>query len=154
MFPPQDKKDEEWLKPGYFIEQLTFKSNELTLDERKDFSSWAIPYLISLEQLSRNVSNPDIFKGELQKLSDNVIKIATDREEYKNIKLELFSNEKNLFHWALPFYVMAFLLLAFSWLSPGSRISRVLVVIVWGMAIFATIALIAGICLIATSSKE
>ena len=147
MFPPQDNKDEEWLKPGYFIEQLTFKSNELTPDERKDFSSWAIPYLISLEQLSRNVSNPDIFKGELQKLSDNVIKIATDREEYKNIKLELFSNEKNLFHWALPFYVMAFLLLAFSWLSPGSRFSRVLVVIVWGMAIFATIALVAGICL-------
>ena len=135
MFPPQDNKDEEWLKPGYFIEQLTFKSNELTPDERKDFSSWAIPYLVSLEQLSRNVSNPDVFKGELQKLSDNVIKIATDREEYKNIKLELFSNEKNLFHWALPFYVMAFLLLAFSWLSPGSRFSRVLVVIVWGMAI-------------------
>lgn len=147
MFPPQDNKDEEWLKPGYFIEQLTFKSNELTPDERKDFSSWAIPYLVSLEQLSRNVSNPDVFKGELQKLSDNVIKIATDREEYKNIKLELFSNEKNLFHWALPFYVMAFLLLAFSWLSPGSRFSRVLVVIVWGMAIFATIALVAGICL-------
>ena len=147
MFPPQDNKDEEWVKPGYFIEQLTFKSNELTPDERKIFSSWAIPYLISLEELSRNVSNPDIFKGELQKLSDKVINIATDRGEYKNIELELFSNEKNLFHWALPFYVMAFLLLAFSWLSPGSRFSKVLVSIVWGMAIFATIALVAGICL-------
>ena len=147
MFPPQDNKDEEWVKPGYFIEQLTFKSNELTPDERKIFSSWAIPYLISLEELSRNVSNPDIFKGELQKLSDKVINIATDRGEYKNIELELFSNEKNLFHLALPFYVMAFLLLAFSWLSPGSRFSKVLVSIVWGMAIFATIALVAGICL-------
>ena len=147
MFPPIDMNDEEWVKPGYFIDQLTFRSNELTPKERKDFSSWAIPYLISLEQLSRNVSKPDLFKGELQKLSDKVINIATDRGEYKNIKLELFSNEKNLFHWALPFYVMAFLLLAFSWLSPGSRLSKILVGIVWLMTRFATAALVAGICL-------
>ena len=147
MFPPIDMNDEEWVKPGYFIDQLTFRSNELTPKERKDFSSWAIPYLISLEQLSRNASKPDLFKGELQKLSDKVINIATDRGEYKNIKLELFSNEKNLFHWALPFYVMAFLLLAFSWLSPGSRLSKILVSIVWLMTLFATAALVAGICL-------
>jgi len=147
MFPPIDTNDEEWVKPGYFIDQLTFRSNELTPKERKDFSFWAIPYLVSLEQLSRNVSNPDLFKVELQKLSDKVINIATDRGEYKNIELELFSNEKNLFHWALPFYVMAFLLLAFSWLSPGSRLSKILVSIVWLMTLFATAALVTGICL-------
>ena len=147
MFPPQNKDDEEWLKPGYFIEQLTFRSNELTDEQKKSFSAWAIPYLVSLEKLSRNVAKPDVFKEELKNLNQKITNIATDRGEYKNIELELLSNRLSLFHWAMPFYIMAFLLLAFSWLSPGSKVSSFLTSIVWIMAIFATLALVVGICM-------
>ena len=50
---------------------------------------------------------------------------AKERGEYKNIELELLNNRLGLFHWALPFYIMAFILLALTWLGPGTKVSRV-----------------------------
>ena len=147
MFPPQTIDDEEWVKPGFFIEQLTFRSTGMTADQKLNFSAWSIPYLISLENLCRNVSNKKAFKNELEKLSTKIIKIAEERGEYKNINLELLNNKLSLFHWSLPFYIMAFLLLAISWLGHGSKISNLIIFVVWSMAVFATICLVVGICM-------
>jgi ABC-type transport system involved in cytochrome c biogenesis permease subunit len=80
-------------------------------------------------------------------LSDGIVKKAKERGEYKNIELELLNNRLGLFHWALPFYIMEFILLAVTWLGPGSNVSRVLTHGVVVMTVLATIALIAGICL-------
>ena len=155
MFPPQpqpqisddEERDEEWVKPGYFIEQLTFRSTEMNPEQKLNFSEWAIPYLVSLEKLASFNGNQNVFKNELEELSAKIINIAEERGEYKNINLELLNNKLSLFHWSLPFYIMAFLLLAISWLKPGSRVSNSLIFIVWGMAIFATLCLVVGICM-------
>ncbi|MBA71641.1 MAG: hypothetical protein CMO73_03105 [Verrucomicrobiales bacterium] len=146
MFPPMSDKDEEWIKPGYLIEQLSFRKNELTVDDQKKFAQWALPKIEALENLTRNVGSPD-FIGHLKSLSDGIVSKAKKRGEYKNIELELLNNRLGLFHWALPFYIMAFILLAVTWLGPGSRVSRFLTHGVLGMTCFATVALIAGICL-------
>ncbi|NRB45719.1 MAG: cytochrome c biogenesis protein CcsA [Verrucomicrobiales bacterium] len=146
MFPPISDDDEEWIKPGYLIEQLSFRKNELSTEEQKTFAQWALPKIKALEGLTRNVGSPS-FGVDLKALSDGIVKKAKERGEYKNIELELLNNRLGLFHWALPFYIMAFILLAVTWLGPGSNVSRVLTHGVVVMTVFATIALIAGICL-------
>jgi ABC-type transport system involved in cytochrome c biogenesis permease subunit len=146
MFPPISDDDEEWVKPGYLIEQLSFRKNELSVDDQKKFAQWALPKIVALEGLTRNVGSPS-FVTDLKALSDEIVDKAKEREEYRNIELELLNNRLGLFHWALPFYIMAFILLALTWLGPGSKFSRGLTYGVLGMTIFATVALIAGICL-------
>ncbi|NCG27246.1 MAG: hypothetical protein GWP42_06870 [Verrucomicrobiales bacterium] len=145
MFPPMSDDDEEWIKPGYLIEQLSFRKNELSVEEQKKFAQWALPKIETLESLTRNVESPS-FATDLKALSDGIVSKAKERGEYKNIELELLNNRLGLFHWALPFYIMAFILLALTWLGPGAKISRFLTYGVIGMTVFATIALIAGIC--------
>lgn len=146
MFPPISDDDEEWIKPGYLIEQLSFRKNELSVEEQKKFAQWALPKIVALEGLTRNVESPS-FVNDLKALSDGIVDKAKERGEYKNIELELLNNRLGLFHWALPFYIMAFILLAVTWLGPGSKFSRGLTYGVLGMTVFATVALIAGICL-------
>ena len=146
MFPPISDDDEEWVKPGYLIEQLSFRKNELSVEDQKKFAQWALPKIVALEDLTRNVESPS-FVTDLKALSDGIVDKAKEREEYRNIELELLNNRLGLFHWALPFYIMAFILLALTWLGPGSKFSRGLTYGVLGMTVFATVALIAGICL-------
>jgi ABC-type transport system involved in cytochrome c biogenesis permease subunit len=146
MFPPISDDDEEWVKPGYLIEQLSFRKNELSVEDQKKFAQWALPKIVALEGLTRNVESPS-FVTYLKALSDGIVDKAKEREEYRNIELELLNNRLGLFHWALPFYIMAFILLALTWLGPGSKFSRGLTYGVLGMTVFATVALIAGICL-------
>ena len=145
MFPPMSDKDEEWIKPGYLIEQLSFRKNELKVDEQKKFAQWALPKIEALEGLTRNVGSPG-FVDDLKALSDGIVSKAKERGEYKNIELELLNNRLGLFHWALPFYIMAFILLAVTWLGPGTKVSGILTYGVIGMTGFATVALLAGIC--------
>ena len=146
MFPPISDDDEEWIKPGYLIEQLSFRKNELSDEDQKKFAQWALPKIEALEGLTRNVGSPS-FVTDLKALSDEIVIKAKERGEYKNIELELLNNRLGLFHWALPFYIMAFILLAVTWLGPDSKVSKVLTHGVVVMTGFATIALIAGICL-------
>ncbi|MEO1861369.1 MAG: cytochrome c biogenesis protein CcsA [Verrucomicrobiales bacterium] len=146
MFPPISDDDEEWIKPGYLIEQLSFRKNELSVEDQKKFAQWALPKIVALEGLTRNFGSPS-FVNDLKALSDGIVAKAKERGEYKNIELELLNNRLGLFHWALPFYIMAFILLAVTWLGPGSKISRGLTYGVLGMTVFATVALIAGIYL-------
>ena len=145
MFPPMSDDDEEWIKPGYLIEQLSFRKNELSAEEQKKFAQWALPKIETLESLTRNVESPS-FATDLKALSDGIVSKAKERGEYKNIELELLNNRLGLFHWALPFYIMAFILLALTWLGQGTKVSKFLTYGVIAMTVFATIALIAGIC--------
>jgi len=145
MFPPMSDDDEEWIKPGYLIDQLSFRKNELSVQDQKKFAQWALPKIEALEGLTRNVGSPR-FVADLKALSDGIVSKAKERGEYKNIQLELLNNRLGLFHVALPLYIMAFILLAVTWLGPGSKVSRVLTYGVLYMTVCATIALIAGIC--------
>ena len=145
MFPPMSNNDEEWIKPGYLIDQLSFRKNELSVQDQKKFAQWALPKVQILERLTRNVESPS-FATDLRALSDEIVSKAKERGEYKNIELELLNNRLGLFHWALPFYIMAFILLALTWLGQGTKVSKFLTYGVIAMTVFATIALIAGIC--------
>ena len=151
MFPPLSRDDEEWIKPGYFIEQLTFKADEMNPEEKAVFSAWALPKIKILERLAAAVDtasrkvNAEVFAKELQALHQDVVGEAEARGEYSKVKLELLNNRAGFFHWALGFYFLAFLLIAFSWLAPGSAFAKFAGIGVWMMTVVATVALIVGI---------
>ncbi|MCP4849651.1 MAG: cytochrome c biogenesis protein CcsA [Verrucomicrobiaceae bacterium] len=153
MFPPISRDDEEWVKPGYIIEQLTFKVDELSDIDKALFTRWAMPKIKALERLAGAVDsetekvNSQIFLSELDSLHKNIVSEAEARSEYSKVKLEMFNNRAGLFHWALGFYFLAFLLIAFTWLAPASAFARFASLGVWAMTGVATIALIAGIIL-------
>jgi ABC-type transport system involved in cytochrome c biogenesis permease subunit len=153
MFPPLSRGDEEWVKPGYIIEQLTFRVDELSDLDKATFTSWAMPKIKALERLAGAVDseteevNSQAFLSELNVLHTNIVSVAEARGEYGKVKLEMFNNRAGLFHWALGFYFLAFLLIAFTWLAPGSAFARFAGIGVWAMTVVATIALIFGIIL-------
>lgn len=157
MFPPLSREDEEWVKPGYIIQQLTFKVDELSDSDKAIFSNWAMPKIKALEKLAEAVVSgaeedaeevdSEVFLSELKVLHENIVSEAEARGEYRKVKLEMFNNRAGLFHWALGFYFLAFLLIAFTWLSPGSAFARFAGIGVWAMTGIATIALILGIIL-------
>jgi len=154
MFPPVAADDEEWVKPGYLIERLSFRAGEFTGTEREEFSQWAMPKILLLEELAsaaRDDFSGGVFLDKLTSLRDGIVADAVERGEYGKIKLEMFWLRAGFFHWAQGFYFIAFLLLVTTWLSPASNFARIASIGVWGMTLGATLALSLGIvvrCLI------
>ena len=145
MFPPISRDDEEWVKPGYLIESLSFRADELPLEERQKFAAWALPKIKSLEAMAASADDPDTFLAELKKLHGPIVAEAKARGEYGKIELELFNYKAAFFHWAMAFYLFGFLVLAFTWLAPTSGFAKYAGMGVWGLVGFATLALICGI---------
>ncbi len=147
MFPPVERGDEEWVKPGYLIERLSLRANELSQAEKAEFSAWAMPKIVRLESLAAAAAAGDdaAFSEEMAALNGEIVAAAKARGEYKTVSLELFWHRAGFFHWALGLYFIAFVLLAFTWLAPSSAFARIASTGVWLMTSLATLALVVGI---------
>jgi ABC-type transport system involved in cytochrome c biogenesis permease subunit len=101
-----------------------------------------IATLASLERLEAARAQPEAFLAELRELHGTVVGLAEARGEYEKIPLEISLYRWKLFPYSLVLFLLAFLLLAGSWVRPASRW---LVGGVWGANALALALLTAGI---------
>jgi ABC-type transport system involved in cytochrome c biogenesis permease subunit len=62
-----------------------------------------------------------VFAAELTRFHDLVVGLAGERGEYAKVPLEVTYYNLKLLTYALALYILSFLLVAISWMTPGSR---------------------------------
>lgn len=121
IFPPQDADTEEWLSAGDVM---------LAGLASKEERPWAIDQLKEIQKMvSTQKTGEQPFQTALDDFSAAQKKIADDRGEGKHSELEVQLYRGKWFTNALVFFIIAFVFTAFSWLSPGSKYGRFMILI-------------------------
>lgn len=131
LFPPQETDNEVWLSAGdVMLEGL----------ESKEARPWAIENLKAVQKLveAKNES-PEAFATELTQFAKDQHSISDPRGEGVHSDLEVQMYRSKPFSYALYLFVFGFVFMAFSWLTPGSRIGKALILI-------ASVLAFAGLC--------
>jgi ABC-type transport system involved in cytochrome c biogenesis permease subunit len=127
LFPPQESDNEVWLSASDVM---------LKGLESKEARPWAAEQLQSIETLvdARNES-PAAFSSALTEFAKNQHSISDPRGEglYSEMEVQLYRGK--YFIYSLYCFVLAFIVMAFSWLTPGSRIGRGLLLAAGGIAL-------------------
>ncbi len=115
LFPPADPAVTEWYTPADVIQAAFGASSPRDV---------AIADLGALAELARSSGQPVAFTSNLAAFQGEMTKRAEARKEYGSVPLEAFYYRAQFFHFSLMLYVLSFVLIAFSWLKPGSRLLR------------------------------
>ncbi len=124
IFPPPSADDEEWLSIGDVM---------LTGLESKEQRPWAIERMREIQTLVEASSlGGEAFSAELQKFADDhhAEADARGRDEGYGSKLEVKLYQGDYFTNSLVWFILSFVLMAFSWLAPGSKFAKYLT---WGV---------------------
>jgi len=121
IFPPREKDDEEWLSAGDVM---------LAALESRDARPWATEELGRIQTLVQaEKEGPDAFRTALERFSEQQHATAEERGEGAHSELEVQLYRGQYFKLALVAFVVAFVVTALSWLSPGSRYGRIMVLV-------------------------
>ena len=116
LFPPRDDaKDAAWSTPSELIEGLSNADSPAAEELR---------WIAALEELVAARDAPAAFAEQMEALHEAVVERARTRGEYGAIELEVAYYKAKLLHRALILYILAFLLVAASWLRPARLIAR------------------------------
>jgi ABC-type transport system involved in cytochrome c biogenesis permease subunit len=108
LFPPGDPAVETWLSPHDVASQALLGSTSAAPGH--------LTMLAALRDAVVHRDEPQAVQDAIQRLHDAARDLATSRGEYEKVGLEVFLARFAPFSKALWLYVLAFLLLAFSWL--------------------------------------
>ncbi len=118
FFPPQDPEDEVWGSAGDLL---------LAGLESKEQRPWAMEQLSEIQKLAQAQKEGEpAFLAALQAYSGKQRDAAEARGEGTHSKLEIQLYRGKWFSNSLVCYVLAFVVMAFSWLTPGSKLGRTL----------------------------
>jgi ABC-type transport system involved in cytochrome c biogenesis permease subunit len=118
FFPPQDPEDEVWTSAGDLM---------LAGLESKEKRPWVKEQLGGISALVKAQGEGEpAFLAALQSYSDQQHATAEARGEGKHSKLEIQLYRGKWFYYSLVCFVFAFVAMAFSWLTPGSKIGKTL----------------------------
>ncbi len=134
IFPPeQDAGDNaEWIEPAELASDAFTDSG--TVDD-------PLALLAALERMEAQKADPAAFLVELRQLHDGAVASAEARGEYGKIPLEVSFYKRDYFTRALVFFLLAFLMTAFTWVKPSKWLHRG----VWGALAAAEVLLVTGI---------
>lgn len=139
LLPPDDPESEEWKSAGDAL---------IAGLESKDQREWATSSLKKIQTVVESESEgEEAFRAALQTYSDEQHKIAEARGEGEHSALEIALYRGKWFYNSLVLFVIGFVVLAFSWLSPASRYGKVMVLIAAAIALIAVGLSIYGITL-------
>lgn len=131
LFPPEDSGDETWLSAGDLL---------IAGVESKDKRPWAQGELRKVEALTQALpKGEDAFREALATFREGQKAEATSRGEGLHSSLEIQLYRGQWFVRALYCFVLGFLLMAFSWLTPGTKTGKWLLL---GAAALAAIGLV------------
>lgn len=114
IFPPETPpaEREQWLNPSDALYQTFIQ--EVPVGRT---TGW----MANLEGMLRERNDREAFRAELRELHDGVVGEARRRGEYGSIESEVAYYDAGLILKALVFFLLAFVLAAFSWLFARSR---------------------------------
>lgn len=127
MFAPESSKDEDWQTIGE--EMVKAISSEEPYPK-------GIARVKFFEDLVANTGDQKAFKALLKPFVEERIAEAEARSEFSKVPLELSYYKAHFIANAMPWFTLAFVFVALSWLTPGSNVGRYL-----GWASVATCAL-------------
>ena len=139
LFPPQEKDDEVWLSSGDVL---------LAGLASKAARPWAKEQLGGIQTLVKAQSEGESqFRDALKTFSTAQDSIAGSRGEGMHSELEVSLYRGKWFSYSLYLFVFAFVVMAFSWLTPASKVGRTLILIASLIALVALAFDIYGITL-------
>ncbi|MDF2376929.1 MAG: cytochrome c biogenesis protein CcsA [Verrucomicrobiales bacterium] len=139
LFPPQEMDNEVWLSASdVMIEALG----------NKEMRPWAGEQLNKIKVLvdARNES-PEAFAKELTAFAEWQHSISDPRGEGLHSSLEVQMYRDKPFYNSLVCFIIAFVVMAFSWLTPGSKTGKALILIASLIALAGLVLNIYGITL-------
>jgi ABC-type transport system involved in cytochrome c biogenesis permease subunit len=118
FFPPQDPTDEVWTSASdLMLAGLASKKKR----------PWVKEQLGGINALVKAQGEGEpAFLAALQAFSDKQHATAEARGEGKHSKLEIQLYRGKWFYYSLVCFVFAFVVMAFSWLTPGSKVGKAL----------------------------
>ncbi|MBX7258750.1 MAG: cytochrome c biogenesis protein CcsA [Candidatus Hydrogenedentes bacterium] len=116
LFPPaKDAEDQtHWYAAGEVAEVVFGGDGTHGVEELKLVSSF--------EQLVRDRAEPEKLKAQLASFHDAVTAIATTRGEYAKIPIEVTFYRADFFYNSLILFIIAFAIIAVTWLVPYNRL--------------------------------
>ncbi|MEM6279865.1 MAG: cytochrome c biogenesis protein CcsA, partial [Verrucomicrobiota bacterium] len=139
LFPPREADNEVWLSGSdVMIEALG----------NKEVRPWAAEQLNKIKVLveARNES-PEAFARELTAFAEWQHSISDPRGEGLHSDLEVKMYRGKYFSNSLVCFILAFVVMAFSWLTPGSKTGKILILVASLLAIVGLVLNIYGITL-------
>jgi ABC-type transport system involved in cytochrome c biogenesis permease subunit len=115
LFPPPDASKKEWMTPADIFEAAFAET-----DQPANAAKWA-DMLGGLEKLAADAANPTAFHQQMTAFHGAITSLARDRGEYGTIKLEVVYYRAQLVYYSLIFYILSFIIVAFSWTRMRSR---------------------------------
>ena len=143
LFPPQDAKNEVWDGPGSLI------FSALQGQSKPDAAQ--LKWLALYEELGRPGLDAAGLKASVQKLVDAVNAAAEARAEAQQVPLELHLIHADYFFKAQWAFLLGLILVALTWVSPGSALERWSHRGAWLLTGYATVMCVVGVvvrCLI------
>lgn len=114
LFPPSPgSENTEWLTPKDVVETAFGAGTPLPQQ-----SVW----VAALEKLVSLREDAGAFDAEFATFSKSLVDAATARGEYAKVPMEVVFYRAQFFYYGLMLFTFAFLLVAFLWLKPGSRL--------------------------------
>jgi ABC-type transport system involved in cytochrome c biogenesis permease subunit len=140
LVPHPEARTQEWLRPGEIPSVV----------DRQDRFDELMPILAHFETMAENreaflaggTGDGAAFQAALGKLSRTLIAMAEARREYGKVPLEVFYYKSKMLFYAQWLFVLSFILVAFTWLAPRSRVLGLATHI---SVLLPTVLLIAGI---------
>ena len=111
LFPSGSPGQEDWLTPADMVVRA--------FDDR--LADVELDSLAAFERLVQSLDDPGRFQENLASFHARARALAEARGEYGKIELEVVYYKAKLLYRALILYIVCFVLVAFSWLAPGSR---------------------------------
>jgi len=116
FFPPQDPEDEVWTSAGDLM---------LAGLESKEKRPWVKEQLGAFQTLTKALKEGEpAFLAALKTYSEKQHATAGERGEGEHSKLEIQLYRGKWFTNSLVCFILAFVVMAFSWLTPGSRVGK------------------------------
>jgi len=112
LFPPSDPAQEEWMTPADIVTRAFDPGVKIDSE---------LALLTEFEAMARTSGALDRFKSHADAFHKSVVQLAEKRGEYGKIPLEVTFYKAKFFSRSLVFYIIAFLLVAVSWLAPKAR---------------------------------
>lgn len=117
IFAPEDAGDDDWRTIGEEIMKVVTSEDPYPL---------GVARVKVFEQLVASAGDQKEFKKVLKPFVDERVAEAKARDEFRAIPLELKYYKMHFIANAMPWFIFSFVFVAFSWLTPGSVVGKVL----------------------------
>lgn len=143
LFPPADSANDVWDGPGTVLFSTVRGESEPTPEQMKWLGVYEDVYLA--------LPDADKFKTAAKTLLEKVQSAAAARGEAGQVGLELHALRADYFFKAQWLFLLGFIAVALTWVSPASRFGKISKAAAWSFLLAATVLSVVGVvvrCLI------